>query len=232
MPMPKPDAPFKFGIAAKRAQAEAQLAEIKPENCPHKLAIIFDDSGSMAGESLAKAKEAVRTFTTSCNPLETALAVVPLSVSEGHKEKAKPITVNYDVLNLFVSSLQVSGGTPLYQTMIDVLKAEIKPTRLIAFSDGEPTDDYYKNADSPTKKGEWLQTATEAKLPHDTVYIGMENTLGYNEMKWIAEQTGGIFIHFKDAKSLASGLKYLSPGLRGLLTNAETKAKIQKGETI
>jgi hypothetical protein len=51
-------------------------------------------------------------------------------------------------------------------------------------------------------------------------------------MKWIAEQTGGVFIHFKDSKSLTSGLKYLSPGLRGMLMNPEIKAKIEKGETI
>jgi hypothetical protein len=60
----------------------------------------------------------------------------------------------------------------------------------------------------------------------------MIDSKGYKILKELAEKTGGIFVHFKDSASLSSSLKYLSPGLRGLLSNPELKAKIERGEKI
>lgn len=243
--MPEMPKPTKFGMAAKREAAQKKLAEINPTECPNRLGIIFDESGSMSGQPLDDAKNAVKNFTASCNQFDTSIAIYPLGAKD-KIELIKHLTVDYDLLNLYVSSLSLNDiGTPLYQVMMIAMDAPL--TRLVIFSDGDPTDNYTSNyswSDSnPEKKVErlwkekWLDKFNEMKkrevsMPHDTIFIGQDTDKGYKEMKWIAEQTGGIFIHFKDSLSLSSNLKYLAPALRGMLMNPEIKEKIQRGERI
>lgn len=242
----KPDAiaelfkPKKWGVGAQREQAQKILAELNPQEMPTKLAIIFDDSGSM-GEMNEKgdkakiedAKAGIRNFSTQCNPRDTALAVYPLNV------EAKPLTCNFDLLNLLVASINAKGGTPLYGKTIEMLQSPDGYTRGILFSDGEPTDEsgYYSSDNDEenigkSHKDRMVDLAIAKKTPLDTVYIGQADNRGYQLMKEIADRTGGIFIHFKDSASLSANLKYLAPALRGVLLNAELKAKIERGESI
>lgn len=228
--------PKKFGLAAEREKAAKVLASVDPLTVKNRLAIEFDDSGSMQGEPLQNAKLAVRNFTASCDARETSIAVYPMN------QEKKELTNDYNLINLYVTSLQAStGGTPLFTKMIELLDAPI--SRGILFSDGEPTDEWgiranYYSPDrqltegSMSQKEKAITKANEKEIPIDTIFIGWEDSRGFNIMKEIAERTGGIFIHFKDTLSLASNLKYLTPGLRGLLANAEIKEKIQRGEKI
>ena len=232
--------PKKWGVGAKREQAAKILSELDPQKMPTKLAIIFDDSGSMASatESRGKpkiddAKTGIRNFSAQCNPRDTALAVYPLNVD------MKPLTCNFDLLNLLVGSIGPTGGTPLYGKTTEMLKSEDGYTRGILFSDGEPTDEGYgsydpDDGDAPASnnKENMIHLAREKKVPLDTIYIGLDQCKGYDLMKEIADRTGGIFIHFKDSASLSANLKYLAPALRGILMNAELKAKIERGESI
>jgi|SRR5580765_390382 len=220
--------PKKYGIAAKREAAQKKIAELNPLDMANKLAIVFDDSGSMNGQKIRDAHDGVRGFTNQCIPTETSLAVYPLN------DDYKPLTCNYDLLNLAVSSIRATGGTPLYAKTQQALKHSDGYDRLVLFSDGDPTDKNVGYGDEYTKDNheETIKLANSVETPLDTVYIGIEGTTGYDVMKDLADKTGGIFIHFKDASSLASGLKYLSPGLRGLLANPEIKAKIERGETL
>jgi hypothetical protein len=242
----KPDAltemlkPKKWGVGAQREQAKKMLEELDPKTMPTKLAIVFDDSGSMGERNekgdktkIEDAKAGIRNFSTQCNPRDTALAVYPLNV------EAKSLTCNFDLLNLLVASINHSGGTPLYGKTIEMLKSPDSYTRGILFSDGEPTDgtgyySRYEEDDSSHRdiKEEMIYLAVEKTVPLDTVYIGSADAKGYNLMKEIADRTGGIFIHFKDSSSLSANLKYLAPALRGVLMNAELKAKIERGESI
>jgi len=227
-----------MGISGARRAAQAKLAEIKPEECPHRLGLEFDDSGSMSGQPLRDAITAVQNFLTSCSPLETSVAVYPMN------KEPKALTNDYNLINLFVGSFRDAelGGTPLYATLINMLK-DGQITRGIIFSDGEPTDGRKRysawddeeetmKVDPETPKDKAIKSAKEKKIPVDTVFIGYKDSNGYKEMQWIAEQTGGIFVHFTDSASLSKSLKYLSPGLRGLLTNPDIKAKIERGEQI
>lgn len=240
----KPDAitemfkPKKWGVGAQREQAKKILEELDPKTMPTKLAILFDDSGSMGAMNekgdktkIEDAKAGIRNFTGQCNPRDTALAVYPLNVD------SKPLTCNFDLLNLLVASVGPTGGTPLYGKTMELLNSPDNYTRAILFSDGEPTDGgYHFNEESEEStqdiKEDMIKLALAKKCPLDCVFIGLETEKGYRLMKEIADRTGGIFIHFKDSASLSANLKYLAPALRGILMNSELKAKIERGESI
>lgn len=232
--------PKKYGIGAQKEQARKMLEELDPKTMPTKLAIVFDDSGSMASQNekgdktkIEDAKSGIRNFSAQCNPRDTALAVYPLNVDP------KPLTCNFDLLNLLVASIGATGGTPLYGKTTEMLNSGDGYTRGILFSDGEPTDGDHRgwafeeeNEQSGDPKESMIALAISKKIPLDAVYIGLANEGGYRLMKEIADRTGGIFIHFKDSASLSANLKYLAPALRGILANAELKAKIERGESI
>lgn len=232
--------PKKWGIAAQKEQAKKMLDELDPLTMPNKLAILFDDSGSMASKNekgdktkIEDAKAGIRNFTAQCSPRDTAVSVYPLNADP------KPLTCNFDLLNLLVASIGPTGGTPLYGKTIELLNDASAFTRGILFSDGEPTDGsgYYSayEEDVPSRtniKEQMIDLAVAKKIPLDTIYIGPANNAGYRLMKEIADRTGGIFIHFVDSASLSQNLKYLAPALRGILMNAELKAKIERGESI
>lgn len=209
-----------MGISAKRRAINERLAEVKPEECLNRLGIVFDDSGSMCGKAINDAHAAVSNFLTSCSALETSVAVYPMNA------ECKTLTNNYTMITMYINGVDATGGTPLYRTLIKMLKEE-KLTRGIVFSDGCPNND-----DSVYYKDEAINAAKEKEIPIDTVFIGYKDSLGYNELKNLAEKTGGIFVWFEDSTSLNRSLKYLSPGLRGLLTNPDIKQRIEKGEVI
>jgi hypothetical protein len=232
--------PKKWGVGAKREEAKKILETLDPTTMPTKLAIVFDDSGSMAGKTedngkpkIDDAKAGIRNFSSQCNPRDTAIAVYPLNVD------MKPLTCNFDLLNLLCASIGPTGGTPLYTKTLEMLKSDDKYTRGILFSDGEPTDEGYgsydpdgEDAPASNNKEYMISTAVAKNIPLDTIFIGLADTHGYKLMKEIADRTGGIFIHFKDSASLSANLKYLAPALRGILMNADLKAKIERGESI
>jgi hypothetical protein len=225
---------FKKGIAAVREQSEQKLKELDPKTVPNRLGIVFDDSGSMSGEAITNAHSAVKNFTASCDFNTTSICLYPLNIDP------KPLTVDYDLLNLFVLGIKAGGGTSLYGKLNLMITNE-SITRGVVFSDGSPTDSkligHSESWDSkpPDSAIGVIKKYQEKEIPIDTIFIGesYDNTSGgYAEMKKIAEMTGGTFIHFKDSLSLSSGLKYLSPRYRALLSNPEIKERIQRGETI
>jgi hypothetical protein len=230
--------PKKWGIGAKKEAAKAAIAELNPEESEHRLGIVFDDSGSMADivddkSKIEHAQAGIRNFSHQCNPKDTSLAIYPLN------KEAQKLTCNYDVFNMYVITIGPTGGTPLYTKTLQMLN-ECDITRGVLFSDGDPTDGsgYYshiedsENAERQSLKEQVIAVALAKKVPLDCIFIGYADTSGYNVMKELADRTDGTFIHFKDAKSLGAGLKYLAPALRGLLANPEIKQKIERGETI
>jgi hypothetical protein len=231
----KPKMPsFKKGIAANREQAEATLKTIDPKTVPNRLGLVFDDSGSMSGDKITNAHSAVKNFTMSCDYTTTSISLYPLNIDP------KPLTVDYDLLNLFVMGIKADGGTPLYGKL-DAMITNESITRAVVFSDGSPTDSKLIGHSESwgSKPSDFalsiIKKYTDKEITIDTIFIGecYDNTSGgYAEMKKIAELTNGVFIHFKDSLSLSTGLKYLSPRFRALLANAEIKERIQKGETI
>lgn len=201
----------KIGIQGVRASAKAALAEVKPESVPNRYAIGFDDSGSM-GEQIRDAHKAIAGFLASCSPLETSVAIYP------YNREAKPLTNMFDVVNAYVSGIKATGGTPLW-TILGRMLVEVPLTRGIIFSDGSPTDD----------ETDQIKIARDKHVPVDTVFIGYGESLVLND---IAERTGGVYLKFDDITTFGKQLKYLSPKYVALLSNADLKARIERGETI
>jgi hypothetical protein len=200
----------KVGIQGARDESRKRMAEVKPEECINRYAIGYDDSGSMMG-SMQDAAKAVAGFLGACSPLETSVAVYPYNM------ESKGLTNIFDMVNAFVQGIKATGSTPLWLILARMLDAPI--TRAIIFSDGSPTD---SESDEITK-------ACDKHIPVDTVYIGSGDS---DILKDIAERTGGIYLRFDDTVTFSKQLKYLSPKYVALLSNADLKAKIQRGENI
>jgi hypothetical protein len=236
-PLKPPMGGLKKGIALNRQTYEQKMKEIDPTTVPNRLGLVFDDSGSMMGQAINDAHTAVKGFTASCNPLDTSITVYPLNLAP------KPLTCDYDMLNLYVNGIEATGGTPIYGVLDNLISME-KITRTVLFSDGEPTDstclkeeketndDFYYGRKDPKKALEVITKYQQKEIPIDTIFIGQEASKGYREMETLAKLTNGIFIHFKDSSSLSKNLKYLSPAKRFLLANAEMKKRIEAGEAI
>lgn len=228
---------MKKGIAAQRQQNEQKLNELDPKTVPNRIGMVFDDSGSMAGKKIDDAHDAVKNFTLSCNFQDTSIAVYPINL------EPKPLTVDYDILNIFVIGIKATGGTELY-TVLDRLITNESITRAVVFSDGEPTDSSLIKvtdswmAKSPDYAKQVVEKYKNKELPVDTIFLGESHysdetqSNGYKEMKTLAEMTGGVFIHFTDSSSLSKNLKYLAPKYRALLMSENVRERIGKGETI
>jgi len=197
----------KWGIGAQKERAKEALKDLDPLTCEHRIGIIFDDSGSMNERVEEKTKidhahTGIRNFTSQCNPRDTSLAIYPLN------KEPQVLSCNYDLVNLYCSTIRPTGSTPLYGRTIKML-SDLELTRGVLFSDGEPTDGsgYYSATDEESEekediKDQMIVLAIEKKVPLDTIFIGDLGTRGFKLMKEIADKTGGIFVHFKDAKKL------------------------------
>lgn len=235
--IPKPGSWLKRGIAAQRAQADEAIKIIDPTRTPNRIGLVIDDSGSMGEDGMKSVHAGVRSFTNSCDFNTTSLAIYPLN------RENKPLSVDFDPINLYVGTLQHTGGTQLY-TKLDQLVDNENITRAVVFSDGVPTDcrlmsDNFSYENKPRAFGEGvLAKYIEKELPIDTIYIGEDvpyegkHSAGYTELEEIAKRTGGVFCHFKSVLSLGTSLKYLAPKYRALLMNEELKKKVEKGESL
>lgn len=210
------------GLAARKAKE--QLAskenadarhEVRVEDCKDRIGIIFDDSASMHGELALNAVAGVEEFLRSCTPGQTAIAIVPMN------SLGIDLVTNLPAVAIFTKGLveekdtahhraghiKQSGGTPLLQTLKKLRENNPTLTRAIVFSDGEPDDHRFEKYGVHKEWG----------LIVDTVFIGMSSSCFLQDL---AELTGGIFLKFDPAKSnFATAFKYLSPGLRYMLTD-------------
>lgn len=220
------------GIAARRQTAPQVETDVT--KFPNRISLIFDDSGSMCGSAIEDAKQGVSAWLQQLNPNDTGVAIVPLCA-----EPQKMIN-NMAQLMMYATGLKATGGTPIFAKLKYILEKG-DSNHIILFSDGGPTD---RNAGSnnffdndETAEGDQLPIVSArlkaAGIPVDTCFIGAtHDTCAAEFMKQLAELTDGIFMHFTGPETFKSGLKYLSPGKRFMLANAEIKAKIQRGEVI
>lgn len=222
--------PFKFtpkptGLAARKALAQEQSkasgipVEKQPHEMEHRIGIVFDDSGSMAGQPIKDAHEGIEEFLRSCEKDKTAVAIYPLNAAK------LDLSSNLPAVAIMVKSIKDSGGTPLVGKTKQMLY-EQPLTRAIVFSDGSPTD-YYDDSRNPCKN---YLLVVEKGIPVDTVYIpdGSCDLRASAFMKKLAEDSGGIYLQLERGKSnFRTAFKYLSPGLRYMLADKSFVAKLE-----
>jgi Mg-chelatase subunit ChlD len=233
---------LKNGAGSNSTAIARAKAYIPPEDAAEKLRIIFDNSGSMGGGRMKQAKEGVVEFLRNCSPQNTAVALHLLnnesdsdydSETNAYIKLALPSNVKNQTLTtdliLLASetmhpTIDATGGTPLYETLLTALNAEPRATRLIAFTDGA--------AAYSSDKSKVFSTAKRIKVPIDTVYIsgdGYENPSAISCLEEIARETGGIFLNLAKG-DFAKSLRYLAPTQRLMLADASFKGKVERGE--
>lgn len=231
-------------LAAGKESAQAIVRYIPPGECPDRIRVVFDDSGSMGGE-IENAKKGVVEFLRNCIPNQTAVAVHFMNTKEWSTDlRSNLLELAVDIQESHLSR----GGTPFFNTLKHALEATPTLTRLIAFTDGLPSDalaaDYGEELDTfyGSSAGPWIASAsiiikiakaTGSGIPIDTVYFG--NGAEYNKremelLKYLSVQTGGYFLHFDPAKvNFATAFKYLAPVNRLRLASGSFRASVESG---
>jgi hypothetical protein len=247
---------YSSGVDAKKAAIEAARGSkandaalvrwINPSDCPERNRIVFDDSGSMGGY-IEDAKKGVVEFLKNCTPNQTAVAV--------HFMNSGDIKLQSDLIQLAldIQSKRLStGSTPFFNTLRLALEARPTLTRLVAFTDGSPTDrltgagDFELSPFSRYGRNQlWIQSADiiikiaknivpDKVIPIDTVFFGSFDSI--NEIKllrYLSDATGGIFLHFDPAKiNFKTAFKYLAPVFRAQLTDGSFRAAVESGKKV
>lgn len=226
------------------ASATSMVKYISPNECPDRTRIVFDDSGSM-GIQIQNAKNGVVEYLKNCIPNQSAVAVHFMNTQSWSANLTSNLPqLGQDILEASLSS----GGTPFFNTLKKALEATPRLTRLVAFTDGSPTDSL-KAEESDELIGyhsnridSWIMSADviikiaksqQPEIPIDTVFFG---DLKYSErpvqlLKYLSEKTGGFFLHFDPSKpNIWKQLKYLAPVNRLALTDGSFRAKVERGE--
>ena len=230
------------------ASAVAMVKYVSPNECPDRTRIVFDDSGSMGGQ-IQNAKNGVVEYLKNCIPNQSAVAVHFMNTHSWNTQLTSNLPqLGTDILEAELSS----GGTPFFNTLKKALEASPRLTRLVAFTDGSPTD-YLRAEASDEMVGydsneidQWIMSADviikiirgmsgddNKLIPIDTVFFG---NLQYSQrpvqlLKYLSEKTGGFFLHFDPSKpNIWKQLKYLAPVNRLALTDGSFRAKVERGE--
>lgn len=174
-------------------QPEVQLMATTPGKskavAPAYVVLVMDVSGSMAGEPLARAKEAALTFVDNAD-MEIAL------IAFDHQVYFKnDFTFDRTSLKHSITTLQSSGGTHLYDALFDaiqLLKGKSGDRHIIALTDGETGGDRYSleqiiNLANSGDVNISAETGTGSKI--FTVGLGYEGS----NLRNLAEQTGGQY---------------------------------------
>ena len=246
----------KNAVDAKRAAIEALKAStapaganpsaivhcIPPGECPDRNRIVFDDSGSMGGY-IEDAKRGMIEYLRNCVPNQTSVAIHFMNST------AFDTQLESNLMKLAADIRETnlrSGGTPFFNTLKKALEAMPTLTRLIAFTDGVPTDELSAE-ESAEMSSRWdtssawtssadviikIAASTGAGIPIDTVYFGEDNAdrREIALLKYLSSKTGGYFLHFDPAKvNFAQAFKYLAPINRLMLASASFRADVESG---
>jgi len=250
---PNPVDARKAAVAAAKANAHtpdkeagAMIKWIAPAECTDRNRIVFDDSGSMCSY-IEDAKKGVVEYLRNLVPNQSAVGIHFMNTDPGIDLQSDLVRLGQNILELPLRS----GGTPFFNTLKKALEATPVATRLIAFTDGSPTDSlkaeesnelqgYYSFQNQWTASADIIikiaksigESSTSKKcIPIDTVFFGSANSAReINLLKYLSDQTGGYFLHFDPSKpNIWKQLKYLAPVNRLMLASASFRADVEKG---
>ena len=247
--------------AAKNAAASKALGNgsenkaalirfIPAAECSDKSRIVFDDSGSMSAQ-IENAKQGVVEYLRNCIPNQTAAAIHFMCT------KSWNTALRSDLPQLSADLQEAElhlGSTPFFNTCKAALEATPVLTRLIAFTDGSPTDElqaeehetgamqgfYSRGADSWKASADVIITiassigGVKGCIPIDTVFFGVDSEWSKRErelLKYLSDATGGYFMVFDPAKvNFRTAFKYLAPVNRLMLASSSFRAELESGK--
>jgi hypothetical protein len=260
----RPADPKKSRLEALKAAAEAatsaNAATVNPAalikyipaaECPDRNRIVFDDSGSME-DHIPAAKKGVVEYLRNCLPNQTAVGINFMNTT------SELDNLNSNLIELATTLTELnlcSGGTPFFNTLKRALESKPVLTRLIAFTDGAPTDALSAETDSEldsvyggfsTSADVWKHSADiiikialavgggTRHIPIDTVYFGENNQWNTKQielLKYLSDATGGYFLHFNPKiPNIFKQLKYLAPVNRLQLASESFRAEVERGK--
>ena len=118
-----------------------KISQFDSERVPVSLGIVLDTSGSMAGEKMSAAQDAVRRF---LDNLLGSQDEVFLMRFDSRVSVLSPWTENRAAVSRMVGSIRPAGGTALYDAMSDAVPLGEQGTRrkkgLVLISDGNDSD--------------------------------------------------------------------------------------------
>lgn len=227
--------------SASQPRPDAITKWISPGDCKERLRFIFDDSGSMGSgkdSKMEQAREGSIECLRSCIPNQTSVAIHLL----GKEQDLENLNSNLiEVAEKLQKLYLTGGGTPLFTRTMAALALSPKPTRLVMFTDGSPTDsivqydreakeDFFnqRNCDEVIKRTKEL-----GSIPIDTVFFGPVSDYTESErklLKYLADKTGGYFMVFDPAKvNFRTAFKYLAPVNRLMLASESVRKEIESG---
>lgn len=226
-------------------KTDALVKYIDPAQAKNRSRLLADDSGSMMSH-FQDLRDGLVEYLRSSIKDQDAVAIHLLCILDENNPMSKLETNLPKLAGLVKAARFGSGGTPLFGRLKDVLTAEPQCNRVVAFTDGSPTDSILEwkpyNPDEnfalafPHEPDAIaiVNIALERKVPIDTIFFGSAE---YNKhevqlLKYIAEKTGGYFLVFDPSKgvSLKNALKYLAPVNRLMLASESVRKEIEEGK--
>ncbi|MGH2785785.1 MAG: type II secretion system F family protein [Actinomycetota bacterium] len=174
-----------FGVTeAGEVVKELTVAPLSQTNVqPVTVALVMDISGSTAGQPLADAKAAARTFVSRL-PADVRVMLIAFGPTAGVRV---PFTTDRSRVSNSINSLQAAGGTALYDAVflaaVELNKIPGAQHNMIVFSDGGDTD-------SRRTLAEAVGAARTAKSPVTSVGL-VTQTFDQNALNTLAAAVKG-----------------------------------------
>ncbi|MCC7053262.1 MAG: VWA domain-containing protein [Gemmatimonadaceae bacterium] len=186
-----------------------------PQNADTRAAILLDDSGSMSSNDPTKLRaSAAELFWKAVLPVRTGNRVALLdfgaSATTGFTSSRllQDFTASDSALTAQKTRIVASGGTPLYESLLEVVNWMVANTTtsqnrvILLMSDGQPN--------SSARKADAITAAKNANITVHTVGLGPASDLSASSsagavaaVRDVAEQTDGVYAAATTADALA-----------------------------
>ncbi len=178
-------------------------------------ALLIDCSGSMRGQPLIDAKNAVSTFVDANLTAEDRAAIVSFG-SPAQFHTPPGFTSDKDALLNDIEPITAGGNTALYGAICEAvtkINEEAGIKAIIVFTDGESAGDTHT-------KDQAIELAKSSNVPVYTIALGNENNA--DVLKEIAVETGGYYTYAPTAPDLGEIYADIAEKARGQYVLAYT----------
>lgn len=211
---------IEYTVVKPLEETAATQLEIPPRPV---VVIIIDVSGSMAGEKLEAAKEAMTILVDELSRLNKTIDVGLIAFTDYIAEAIPPTTNTTRILRA-IMKLKALGGT-MYTYPLQVaynwlsIYRKFNQTSIIVFaSDGLPADlTEYKSV---------LEKLAEIGVRMYTVFIG-RSSMGEAELEYMARIGHGKSYTAETAKDIVEAFKNIAMEAREIIENVTVKARLQ-----